>query len=82
MAPGKVDAADKKSPPGDDGAISDEDLSTIEAMLAESIQESRGTDHVGARVYGLSDRQHRRHHLGSITRYCQVNQRRQNRPRS
>jgi hypothetical protein len=38
MAPGKVDAADKKSPPEDDGAISAEDLSTIEAMLAESIQ--------------------------------------------
>ena len=30
-----TDAADQKSPPEDDGDISDEDLSTLEAMLAE-----------------------------------------------
>jgi hypothetical protein len=30
-----TDAADQKSPPEDDGDISDEDLSTLEALLAE-----------------------------------------------
>lgn len=35
QAENKVDAADKKTPPEDGDDISDEDLSTLEAMLAE-----------------------------------------------
>ena len=35
QAENKVDAADEKTPPEDDDKISAEDLSTLEAMLAE-----------------------------------------------
>jgi len=35
QAQSTADVVEKKSPPGDDGDISDEDLSTLEAMLAE-----------------------------------------------
>jgi hypothetical protein len=34
MAPGKVDATDKKSPPEDDGAIFDEDLLCSQSLSA------------------------------------------------